>query len=209
MKYVRKYWREAVCVLLFSGLGGCVSLLINGGKTAKIIAAVLAVADVVALVLLVRLLWRIKWKKALVRGLQKAFEALSKFFLKVSDAVMRRLGKYRKNTLYGNARITYYGSAERRGKKAARKTVKWKQLDSTRERLGFLYRYMIGKRISEGARARASDTPCELKKSISSSVEQDELFELYIGARYDERFEVSDAQLDSLKLRLDAPDKIK
>ncbi len=209
MKYIREYWREAVCVLLISGLGGCVSLLINGGKTAKIIAAVLAVADVVTLVLLVRLLWRIKWKKALVRGLQKAFEALSKFFLKISDTIMRRLGKYRKNTLYGNAKITYYGSAERRGKKAARRTVKWKQLDTPRQRLGFLYRYMIVKRISEGARARASDTPCELKQSISNSVEQDELFELYIGARYDERFEVTDAQVDSLKSRLDAPDKIK
>lgn len=209
MKYLREYWREAVCVLLFSGLGGCISLLINGGKAVKIIAAVLAVADAVALVLMVRVLWRTKWKKALVSGLQRAFEVLSRFFIKVSDAVMRRLGMYRKNTLYGNAKITYYTGSASGTKKAVRKTVKWKQLDSARERLGFLYRYMIGKRISEGARARASDTPCELKQSISNSVEQDELFELYIGARYDERYEVTDAQVDSLKTRLDAPDKIK
>lgn len=212
MRYIREYWREAVCIVLVTGLVGIIRWLIDttDQRGVEFFFAVICTIVVLALLFsLLKSLWRLKWRRAFVVAAQSLFRYAASFFLKIAERFSQLLGIDRKTVVHGKTVVTYYGHMGGEKKKAARKAVKWKHLETPRERLGFLYRYMISRRMSEGLVAHPSDTPAELKERGSCSIEQDELFDLYIDARYDERYRVSEAQVDRLKQRLDVPDKIK
>ena len=83
-------------------------------------------------------------------------------------------------------------------------------MKSDRERLGHLYRHMISSQIKCGKSAYSFDTPAEIKARNSSVNIENELFDIYISTRYDERVALNTEQIFDLKNRYEELfDKIK
>ena len=62
---------------------------------------------------------------------------------------------------------------------------------------------MITQKIHSGLRAKASNTPLELKDICEANDAEDELFSMYINCRYDERKSISTEKLMTLKNNID------
>ena len=112
-------------------------------------------------------------------------------------------GKHRKNILGGSTKITFDLNIFESKVATRPKRVKWKNLQSDRERLGFLYRQMINTKIRTGTRVYACDTPSELLDRVQSNEVEKEVFNLYIDTRYDDRAILSSDRVSELKERLE------
>ncbi len=160
------------------------------------------VLAVVTLYLLLRLLWRAKWLKK-VAGIAKAIGA------GVSSLLVRLLDKWnaskwnifarRRGFVSGNTTVTFDFFANRERKENKIKPPKWKHMQTEREKLGYLYFHLITSYLKRGLHAKRTDTPSEIKARTESTPPEERVFDLYIDARYDERAELQEKELDGLK----------
>ena len=114
------------------------------------------------------------------------------------------------NILSGKTSVSFELTPHENFKRSSKKKYKWKQMKSDRERLGHLYRHMISSQIKCGKSAYSFDTPAEIKARNSSVNIENELFDIYISTRYDERVALNTEQIFDLKNRYEELfDKIK
>jgi len=209
MKFIINFWRETLCTLSFSVFFYFTVITVkNPPKTSfgRFIIIVLALAAFTAFAWLLRELWRIKWKKRFARGAQGVIEKLTAFFMRLTEKILQKYnigGKRGKNVLSGNTKVTFDSDIFENKIPTRHKRVKWKNLQSDRERLGFLYRQMINAKIKTGIRVYASDTPSELLDRTQNNEAEKELFELYIDMRYDDRAIISADRVTEIKERLE------
>ena len=160
------------------------------------------VLDGVLLWYSLRKLWRTKWKRKFVASIQVIFNKISKVFsLFLEKWIAFRGGN--KNILSGKTVISFDFSHSNVLTSKPKKRLKWKQLQTDRERLRFLYSRMIRNKMDSGVKIKASDTPLEVQSFCEANDLEDELFELYITCRYDERKEIAPQKVKFFKDNLD------
>lgn len=160
----------------------------------------LCLANGIALYRLFILLWK-KWQKKLTANLKRLFAGASMLLMKLLDkweAVKSRFTGKRKHTIFGKTTVTFDFAGEPRTPKPP-KPPKWKNMQTDRQKLGYLYYHLITRRIKRGMSARPTDTPAELKTRAVNQPPEEQLFDLYIDARYDERVPLEEAELSKLK----------
>ena len=156
----------------------------------------LLLSGILFLITLVRL-WRLKWKQALKDGLRKLLTGLASLFIAIaekwneSQSATDRLG--------GTTSVFFDLTLKEKAEKKAKKAPKWKHLQTDRERVRFLYRSMMNERVRKGDLIYSSETPLELKQKQENQAHEEELFDLYLSCRYDERSEPSEEAVEQLK----------
>lgn len=203
MKYVRKLRLELLFLLLAAFLCLLLSYWQDNRPSSYAMQAVLLVLCIADALALYRLFIIIRRK----RRDQIAF-ALKRLFAKAALLLMKLLDRWQtvknfitgsgKYTLSGKTSVTFDFTAETRKQKPP-KPPKWKNMQTGRQKLGYLYYHLITRRMKRGMPARAADTPAELKTRAVNQPAEERLFDLYIGARYDERVPLEETELLELK----------
>lgn len=144
-----------------------------------------------------------KWKEALTERAKKLFARASMLLMKLMERFDGVLRLFRRNRTVMGGKTTYsfdFSAPEK--KKKPPKAPKWKQMETARQKLGYLYYHLITRRLKEGMPAKSADTPLELQHRRENAPPEEQLFDLYVSARYDERAELSEDELDELKKTL-------
>ena len=190
MKFIKNFWRECLLVILLGTAATLIYYWTADRPTDTLTQSFMLIGIAVCLagsVWLVKSLWRDKWRRAATRGMQRLFAKVQRFFERFAE----RLGFKRSNksVLGGKTRVIFdrVQSGEEIANAKAAKPPKWKHLEGERERMRYLYRQMIAGKLKKGALIYASDTPSEIEGKQEKTPSEGELFELYIGYRYDER----------------------
>lgn len=193
---ISKYKLELLLLLLFVAFLLLITLS-SPNPLIDLIFKLSLIADVVAFFYTMLALWRNKWRGAVVRTAQKAFVRVAKAFMRVLEAVGAR--RKNRNILSGQTQVSFSIERAERTRKSELRQKKWKQLESSREKMRYLYRYSIKDRIKRGERIYATDTPSELRER-EDIIERDEaMLALYVAYRYDERREPSESEIMQLK----------
>lgn len=193
---ISKYKLELLLLLLFVAFLLLITLS-SPNPLIDLIFKLSLIADVVAFFYTLLALWRNKWRGAVVRTAQKAFVRVAKAFMRVLEAVGAR--RKNRNILSGQTQVSFSIERAERTRKSELRQKKWKQLESSREKMRYLYRYSIKDRIKRGERIYATDTPSELRER-EDIIERDEaMLALYVAYRYDERREPSESEIMQLK----------
>ena len=205
MKKIWEYWREIGCVFAVTLFSYFLLLWSNDPpktNNERFLLSAGAVASFLVLLVLLRQLWRKKWKYAFAQATQQLWTQAAKLFSRAFEHFAKKWnlsGGGRQTTLFGKTTVRFdFGMAEKTGKRSA-KLPKWKNLQTDRERLGFLYRRMITEKIKAGTRVYASDTPSEARARSVNSESENALFDCYTHIRYDERAVPSAQKILSMK----------
>lgn len=190
MKFIKNYWREGLLVLLLSVAATLIYQWTVDRPSDTVTQSFMLIGIVVCLagaVWLVKSLWRDKWRQAATKGMQRLFAKVQRFFERFAEKL--GFNRSKKSILGGKTRVIFdrVQSREEIETVKAAKPPKWKHLESERERMRYLYRQMIAGKLKKGALIYAADTPSEIEKKQEKTPTEGELFELYIGYRYDER----------------------
>lgn len=143
---------------------------------------------------LIPMVWRLskKWRHRAaekVRALsRRLMRRISERVMQLLERIQRLRGRDGSDLLGGRTRVEFdlYGDRDRRKK---RRRVSWKQLESERERLRWLYAGMVETKLKHGVVILPAETPCHIAARKETSPEQQELIELYNMYRYDTREE--------------------
>jgi hypothetical protein len=127
----------------------------------------------------------------------------SRFLIKI---VGRFSFFHRGNVISGRTTVHYDFSAfrkdERRRRKTAQKQPRWRDMESPRQKLGFLYYRVISDRIKHGEIITSHETPLEISKRPTENEAMDELFQMYNEVRYDERNQPDEETVCNLREKL-------
>ena len=214
MKSIRRFWQELCLCLLASLFPPFIFKLENStDRLTSNLFVFLIVLDIFLVFILLRRLWKQKWKKLFIKATRIVFTKVAKFLMKVFEKFFdfwQVKFKNDSNVLSGKTYISFELTDPEKFKRSSKKKYKWKQMKSDRERLGHLYRHMINGQIKSGKSAYSFDTPTEIKSRNSSEELENELFDLYISTRYDERVALDTEQIFDLKNRCEEIfDKVK
>lgn len=209
MKKIWEYWREIGCVFAVTLFSYFLLLWSNDPpktNNERFLLSAGAVASLIVLLALLRQLWRKKWKYAFAQATQQLWAQAAKLLSGAFERFAKKWnfgGAGRQTTLFGRTTVRFdFGTAEKSVKRSG-KPPRWKNLQTDRERLGFLYRRMITEKIKTGTRVYASDTPSEARARGINSEPENVLFDCYTHARYDERAVLSAQTILSIKNSLD------
>ena len=141
-----------------------------------------------------------KWAEAIAQRAKKLFARASMLLMKLLEKFdgVARLFRRNRATMGGTTSYAFDFSTPAKKKKPP-KPPKWKQMESARKKLGYLYYHLITRRIKEGMPACSADTPLELQRRQENPPTEERLFDLYVETRYDERAELSEEELTQLK----------
>ena len=162
--------------------------------------ALFCIADGIVILRLYKKLKK-KWSEALAERAKKLFARASMLLMKLLEKFdgVARLFRRNRTTMGGTTSYAFDFSTPVKKKKPP-KPPKWKQMESARKKLGYLYYHLITRRIKEGMPACSADTPLELQHRRENPPTEERLFDLYVETRYDERAELSEEELHLLKL---------
>ena len=197
-----------VCVVLFATMAG---YWVGRYKTlsypVQACFALFCLADGLVIWRLYRKLKK-KWAEALAERAKKLFARASMLLMKLLEKFdgVARLFRRNRSVMGGTTSYSFDFSTPEKKKKAP-KPPKWKQMETARQKLGYLYYHLITRRLKEGMAASSADTPLELKNRRENLPPEEQLFDLYVSARYDERAELSEAELETLNKTLFAGKK--
>lgn len=159
----------------------------------------LAVACMIPAYKLFSFLWRTKWR-------DKVFAAAKKFYSKYGIRLFKALEKLgfgqSATDLGGRSSISFNFGREREDKRKVR-APKWKNLRNEKQRLGFLYRAVIMKKIKHGSKIYASETPAVINARESSAGAEAEVMDLYCRMRYS-TLSPDGERIDELKREIEA-----
>ncbi len=124
-------------------------------------------------------LWRSKWR-------DKVSAVARRLYAKYGVKLFRALEKWgfgSNSELGGKSSIIFnFGREKVENKK--KRPPKWKNLKNEKQRLGYLYRAIITKRIKNGERILASETPAVIRERINADGAEGEVLDMYCGMRY-------------------------
>lgn len=204
IKTLRKYAAEIGAALLLGVMSATISYWLQSRPKDSFVRFVLSLILAVCgfwLYRLLRRLWRTKWRPALKKAAQLLLTRASGFLLKILDRW--HLKRNRSNELGGKTTVRFDFSVFEKPEVKPQKPPKWKQLRTDRERLRYLYRQMVGRKIRHGFLAYSSETPSELKRKAEHEAAEERLFTLYTDLRYDERRTVCEDSVLKMKEELD------
>ncbi|MBE6597747.1 MAG: hypothetical protein E7641_08795 [Ruminococcaceae bacterium] len=157
----------------------------------------LYICDIALVYLTLRKLYRLKWRKAIISVAQKIAAAVAKLFMRIREILPFPANP--KNVISGETKIHFDFDEVNYKREKSKKQLKWKQLRTDRERLRYLYRYVVSERIKHGERIYASHTPSEIELISNNTESEAEVFTLYKNYRYDERKIPNEEQIQTLK----------
>ena len=206
MKRISTYWRELLCLASGSILVYTLMLWITHPPQKPSRRAVLSLfiaSAAIIFVLSLRSLWRRKWRDRLAKLGASVLSRVSRFLARMFE----RFGNTRggKTIVSGKTTLIFHGIERDIPTRKLPGKKKWKQLASTRERLGHLYQTFVTLRIRGGTAVYASDTPTDVQKRTEelNTVDEERLLSLYIRSRYDDRIEPLECDVVDLRERLD------
>ncbi len=214
MKAIHKYWREALCLATLCFFLWSLSRWITSPPESligKYLFLIFSFLDLFCFVYLLRWLWLNKWRERMRKIKQRFVESTKHFLAHFFEKLIKKwnIGKNKKNIIVGNTKIVFDEALLYKEERGRKKTPKYKQLKSDRERLRFLYRAMIIDKIRSGERIYSHDTPSELKARKENTENVDKLFAMYIGARYNEDAILNENEIQRLKNSLESEFAIK
>lgn len=192
-----------VCLLLFvTAAGYWIERYQTMPYSLQACFALFCIADGLVIWRLYRKLKK-KWSEALAERAKKLFARASMLLMKLLEKFdgVARLFRRNRTTMGGTTSYAFDFSTPEKKKKAP-KPPKWKQMETARQKLGYLYYHLITRRLKEGMPAKSADTPLELQRRRENLPPEEQLFDLYVSTRYDERAELSEEELDELKKTL-------
>ena len=195
MRWWKKYWLELIAfadleLFLWSATRRYWGEPIRSGVLRMLLDAVITVSGI-ALVIMIRRLTK-KWRARTagqVRMLsRRLMRRISERVMSILERWQRKLGRGAGDLLGGRTRMEFdlYGERVKRGR---HRRAAWRQLESERERIRWLYAGMVETRLKRGALIRPSETPAQIARRQDSTPEQCELIALYEACRYDPRSE--------------------
>ena len=202
MRKLYKYRYECLAVLLTVALfimAFYLSFADSEERSARSALFAFFVADLVALYFTIRKLWRTKWRRLFVTAVQKI---VAKIARRLITFIENRIREKKATVLSGKTTVFFELPTQEFDKQKAPKAVKWKKLNSDRERLGYLYKHMIENRIKHGSAIRSYNTPSEIRAQRENEDIEERIFELYIENRYKETIDTDTQTLDDLKSEL-------
>ena len=206
MKKLKQVLPELIFFALLAFWTFLLGCLIQREKLAyqwQIATFLLFFADSAVMIPLLRRLHK-KWKAKTDAALKRFFASASLLIMRLAEKLEKytRFFRRRKNTVYGKTTYSFDFSAPEKQKKKPPKPPKWKQMETARQKLGYLYYHLITARIKSGMHAKSTDTPLDLKHRQTNLPDEERVFDLYLDARYDERTELAEEELDGLKATL-------
>lgn len=199
-------WRETLLLLNLSGLVTLVYYFTYARPDETYLQAFMiigAVAFAALSMVLIRLLWKKKWKNATTERLQRVFGRLQRLIERISTKFGLSQST-KKSVLSGKTRIIFEKGSERETVRssAEAKQPKWGRLRDDRAKMRYLYRGMISEKIRRGESVYRFETPSELALRKENSASEQELFDMYISCRYDERIAADGERVAELKKEL-------
>lgn len=195
--------RDEIFILFFAGVIAAVyQYWKENNPQNQYIKLALAIAVSVSIFFIfffMRRIWNQKAKELFAMKLRnlisRAFGAIMRFVTKLN--IFRR----QDNVLGGKTTVSFDFSGFKAKKKQQERFVppKWKDMDTERKKLGFLYYKLITHKIKHGVKAFSSDTPTQLKHKSENSENQEKLFNLYICTRYNENAVLNEDEILNLK----------
>ena len=205
MGFLKKFWREICLILLVCGLYGLFVLWTGCSEEDVYARSFIFIgmgADIVAFFLVLRSLWRKKWRKKAAESFGRLFERIRRFMTKIAERLS--LGTKQNDVLRGRMTFTFDKIERDESELQKRaKPPKWKQLEDDRSRMRYLYRGMIKGRLKRGELIYSDETPSEIERKKEKTPAEQELFDMYIACRYDERKHIDEAQIQNLKRELE------
>ena len=201
MKLIRKYGFEALAVILGAAFGTMLLYLCIVKPEELMTRGTIMFAllfDGIALYYVLRKLWRTKWRARVMPSVQKIFEKLARAL----RLFQKKLGLARedsKTVLKGKSTIIFDTKPINTQSKRAKKPAGWKNLQSDKERLGYLYRRMIDTNIHRGLPVFSCETPTEIRGKKNYGDCENQIFDLYIANRYKDDITLDRDMLDDLK----------
>ena len=154
--------------------------------------------DAIAIYYTLRKLWRTKWRQRVMPSVQKFLEKVAR----VLKLFREKLGIPERNhhmVLRGKTKIFFDTKEADTTTKRTKKPSAWKNLQTDRERLGYLYRRMIDTNINQGLPVFSSETPTEIKGKKEYRDVENQIFDLYVENRYKDDVTLDRIVLDELK----------
>lgn len=154
--------------------------------------------DAIAIYYTLQRLWRTKWRYRVVPSMQKVLEKLAR----VLKIVRKKLGipeRGEQTVLKGRSKIIFDTKQTVEFQKRAKKAIAWKNMQTDKERLGFLYKRVIDTNIHQGVPIYSSETPTEIQHKKEYGDIENQIFDLYVQNRYKDDVMLDRDVLDGLK----------
>lgn len=196
--------RDEIFILLFGGVIAAVYKYYKENNPQdpyiKLGLAIAVAVSIFFIFFFMRRIWNQKAKELFATKLKN-------LLLRVFGRIARFASKFLRrgsNVLEGKTTVSFDFSGFKAKKKRQEKFIppKWKDMDSSRKKLGFLYYKLITKKMKNGMKAFASDTPIELSRRSQNSDDENIIFDMYVGARYDETASLDEQAIINLKEKL-------
>lgn len=152
-------------------------------------------------------IWREKWREPFFLACKKGFIAASRFVMRFASRFnFLSFWSRGANVINGRTSVSYdlslLSKDKRRRKKERIKPLRWKDMNTSRERLGYLYYRTVTQKIKSGAVVSSHETPNEIMLRFTENEAENEMFALYSSTRYDTRKPLDEDEILSLKDRL-------
>ena len=143
-------------------------------------------------------LWRNKWGSKVSAIMRKLY---TKYGARLF-AALEKWGFGSGSELGGKSSIVFNFGREK-SEVRRKKPPKWKNLHNEKQRLGYLYRAIITRRIKNGERILASETPNMIRDRLMADGAEGEVIDMYCGMRYSTRSPDGE-DIDRLKREIEA-----
>lgn len=208
MKRFLNRYRTELLFLLFFLLSTCVTALWSHFRPqnhyVQLCFALLLLCVALPAYLLLRKMWREKLREPILSGIKKAFISASRVFMRALSKLP--VFRFRGNVISGRTSVSYdlFSVSKNRGRRKEKppKPPRWKDMNTARERLGYLYYRIITNRIKNGAVIAAHETPHEISQRLNPTETEHEILTLYKSTRYDERKPLNEEEIVKLKEEL-------
>lgn len=163
----------------------------------SLIHKILIIADILLILGTLRKLWREKWRKAVAKKAHEVIVRVIELVLRVSERF--NITGRRKNVILGKTKVEFNFERAEKQREQRGRGKKWRHLESSREKLRYIYRRSISEKVKHGEHIYPQETPSELRERESNSEGEREMLDLYVTYRYDERHEPDEKAVSDLK----------
>ena len=189
-EYFKSTWRELLLLTLTVSFALLMYLFAEKrpeGSLLQSFSLIAIIAHAVGIYFLFRSLWRRKWRNSFAKSMQKVFGRLQKVLERFADKI--GINKSKNRVLEGKTTVKFDKSFGEKEwvKPHAIRPPKWKHMTDERGRMRYLYRGMITSKIRTGESIYGFDTPSELKETHGKTDSENQLFDMYVRCRYDDR----------------------
>ena len=201
MKWIKKYSYELLASVLGTAFATMLLYILIVAPEDLMVRGTIMFGlffDGIAIYYTLRKLWRTKWRCRVMPKVQELFEKIARV-LKIFREKLGIPERKQHTVLKGKSKIFFDTKTTTSQTKRAKKPSAWKNMQTDRERLGYLYRRMIDTNINQGLPVFSSETPTEIKGKKEYRDVENQIFDLYVENRYKDDVTLDRIVLDELK----------